>query len=98
MTAANAYCARFGADKKTLLSAKRAGFNGGARRVQVAKVGAWGVRTSFAWRGGAPGAATWVALVVLQRLSAWAFQLLRDEGGPGAAIHRGTLVCAGAAH
>eukprot|EP01047_Picozoa_sp_COSAG01_P058841 COSAG01_NODE_6986_length_3403_cov_3.437651_5_plen_117_part_00 len=34
----------------------------------MAKVGAWGVRTSFAWRGGAPGAATWVALVVLQRV------------------------------
>ena len=49
-TAANAHCARFGADKKTLLSAKRAGFNGGARRVQVAKVGACRARGPSAVR------------------------------------------------
>ena len=49
-TAANAHCARFGADKKTLLSAKRAGFNGGARGVQVAKVGACRARGPSAVR------------------------------------------------
>ena len=50
MTTANARCARFGADKKTLLSGKRAGFNGGARRVQVAKGGACRARGHLAVR------------------------------------------------